>query len=130
MLTGVSFPAAVDIQGGRQGFAIEEFARRPGDFAVGGAAVAVELDPGGRVSGSGIALFGLGPAAARAAAAERAVAGIAASDIGPAEVGRAAMADLDAVPSDLHGTADYRRKVGAVMVARAWDRAVKEASSG
>ncbi len=130
LLTGVSFPATVDIQGGRQGFAVEEFARRPGDFAVAGAAVAVELDPGGRVGGSGIGLFGLGPAAARAAAAERAVAGIAASDIGPAEVGRAAMADLDAVPSDLHGTADYRRKVGAVMVARAWDRAVKEASSG
>ena len=123
LLTGVSFPAAT----GRQGFAIEEFARRPGDFAVAGAAVAVGLDPGGRVSASGIGLFGLGPTAARAAAAERAVAGLAASDIDPAEVGRAAVADLDAVPSDLHGTASYRKKVGAAMVARAWEQAVKEA---
>ena len=131
LLTGVSFPAAT----GRQGFAIEEFARRSGDFAVAGAAVAVGLDRDGRVSASGIGLFGLGPTAARAAAAETAVAGMVvagtgASDIDPAEVGRAAMADLDAVPSDLHGTASYRKKVGAAMVARAWEQAVKEAASG
>jgi len=94
---------------------------------VAGAAVAVGLDPDGRVSASGIGLFGLGPTAARAAAAETAVAGIAASYIDPAEVGRAAVADLDAVPSDLHGTASYRKKVGAAMVARAWEQAVKEA---
>ncbi|TVZ02347.1 xanthine dehydrogenase family protein subunit M [Trebonia kvetii] len=126
LLTGVSFPVAA----GRRGFAIEEFARRSGDFAVAGAAVAVGLDPGGRVSASGIGLFGLGPTALRAAAAETAVAGIAVSDIDPAEVGRAAVADLDAVPSDLHGSASYRKKVGAAMVARAWEQAVKEAVSG
>jgi aerobic carbon-monoxide dehydrogenase medium subunit len=126
LLTGVSFPAAT----GRQGFAIEEFARRPGDFAVAGAAVAVGLDPGGRISASGISLFGLGPTVLRAAAAETAVAGIAASDIDPAEVGRAAVTDLDTVPSDLHGSASYRKKVGAAMVARAWEQAVKEAASG
>jgi len=130
LLTGVTFPAAAGIRGGRQGFAIEEFARRHGDFAVAGAAVAVGLDQGGRVSASGIGLFGLGPAAARAATAEAAVLGSVADDIDPAEVGRAAVADLDAVPSDLHGTASYRRKVGAAMVARAWARAVKEAASG
>ena len=126
LLTGVIFPAAA----GRQGFAIEEFARRPGDFAVAGAAVAVGLDPGGRVSAGGISLFGLGPTVLRAAAAETAVTGVAASDIDPAEAGRVAVADLDAVPSDLHGSASYRKKVGAAMVARAWEQAVKEAASG
>ena len=130
LLTGVSFPAAVDSPGVRQGFAIEEFARRSGDFAVAGAAVAVGLDPDGRVSTSGIGLFGLGPTAVRAAAAEAAAAGVAASEIDPAEVGRAAVADLDAVPSDLHGSASYRKKVGAAMVARAWEQAVKEAANG
>jgi len=130
LLTGVSFPAAAGIRGGRQGFAIEEFARRPGDFAVAGAAVAVALDPGGRVSASGIGLFGLGPVAARAASAEAAVLGSPADDIDPAEVGVAAVADLDSVPSDLHGTASYRKKVGAAMVARAWENAVREAASG
>jgi aerobic carbon-monoxide dehydrogenase medium subunit len=126
LLTGVRFAPAT----GRRGFAIEEFARRPGDFAVAGAAVAVGLDPGGRVSASGIALFGLGPFALRAGPAEEAVAGLAVSDIDPAEVGHAAVADLDAVPSDLHGSAGYRKKAGAAMVARAWAQAVKEAANG
>ena len=126
LLTGVSFPSAT----GKQGFAIEEFARRSGDFAVAGAAVAVGLDPDGRISRSAIGLFGLGPTALRAAAAEAATPGAAASDIDAAEIGRAAVADLDSVPSDLHGTDDYRKKVGAAMVTRAWEKAVKEAASG
>ena len=126
LLTGVSFPSAT----GQQGFAIEEFARRSGDFAVAGAAVAVGLDPDGRISRSAIGLFGLGPTALRAAAAEAATPGAAASDIDAAEIGRAAVADLDSVPSDLHSTADYRKKVGAALVARAWEKAVKEAASG
>jgi aerobic carbon-monoxide dehydrogenase medium subunit len=126
LLTGVSFPSAT----GKQGFAIEEFARRSGDFAVAGAAVAVRLDPGGRVGRSGIGLFGLGPTALRAASAEASALGISASDIDPAELGRAAVADLASVPSDLHGTADYRKKVGAALVARAWEKAVKEAANG
>ena len=126
LLTGVSFPSAT----GNQGCAIEEFARRPGDFAVAGAAVAVELALGGRVTASRIALFGIGPTALRAASAEASALGAPASDINPAELGRAAVADLTSVPSDLHGTADYRKKVGAALVARAWEKAVKEAASG
>ena len=51
-------------------------------------------------------------------------------DKDPAEVGRIAVTGLDAVPSDLHGSASYRKKVGAAMVARAWEQAVKEAASG
>jgi len=126
LLTGVSFPSAT----GKQGFAIEEFARRSGDFAVAGAAVAVGLDLDGRISRSAIGLFGLGPTALRAAAAEAATPGAAASDIDAAEIGRAAVADLDSVPSDLHGTDDYRKKVGAAMVARAWEKAIMEAANG
>jgi carbon-monoxide dehydrogenase medium subunit len=126
LLTGVSFPSATE----KQGFAIEEFARRSGDFAVAGAAVAIGLDPGGRVSRSGIGLFGLGPTVRRAASAEAFALGIPASDINPAEIGRAAVADLDSVPSDLHGTAYYRKKVGAAMVTRAWEKAVREAANG
>jgi carbon-monoxide dehydrogenase medium subunit len=126
LLTGVSFPSATE----KRGFAIEEFARRPGDFAVAGAAVAIGLDPGGRVSRSGIGLFGLGPTVLRAASAEASALGLPASDINPAQIGRASVADLVSVPSDLHGTADYRKKVGAVMVTRAWEKAVKEAADG
>ncbi|WP_037570728.1 FAD binding domain-containing protein [Phaeacidiphilus oryzae] len=128
LLTGVRFPVA----GPRCGYAVEEFARRRGDFAIAGAAVAIELDPQGRVARCGIGLFGLGPAAQRATAAERAVAGTAVagggSDAAAAEVGRIGVAELDSVPSDLHGTAEYRKRVGAAMVARAWQKAVREAS--
>jgi carbon-monoxide dehydrogenase medium subunit len=122
----VTFPAAR----ARQGFAIEEFARRPGDFAVAGAAVAVRLDEGGtRVASCGIGLFGLGPTPLRASAAEAGIAGSAVADVDAAEAGRAALAALESVPSDMHGSAAYRRRVGAAMVAAAVDRALREAGN-
>ena len=83
LLTGVEFPAwdGADANGarGQCGYAIEEFARRPGDFAIAGAAVAVRAS-GGRVTRCGIGLFGLGPTPVRAAAAENAATGLAIAD--------------------------------------------------
>ncbi|EUA23912.1 CO dehydrogenase flavoC-terminal domain protein [Mycobacterium xenopi 3993] len=61
--------------GGRCGFAIEELARRHGDFAIAGAAVAVQLDGDDRVSRCGVGLLGLGSTPRRASAAEQAVVG-------------------------------------------------------
>jgi len=130
LLTGVTFTAAA----GRSGFAIEEFSRRPGDFAVAGAAIAIELDgdgDGAQIRRCAIGLFGLGPTPLRAAAAEAAVTGShvrdARTDARAGEIGRAAMAGLVSVPSDLHGPAAYRTRVGAALVAAAWRRAVTEA---
>ncbi|MFB4309682.1 FAD binding domain-containing protein [Actinomadura sp. GTD37] len=124
LLTGVVLP----VRRGRCGFAIEEFARRAGDFAIAGAAVAVELDGDGRIGRCGIGLFGLGPTALRATAAEDALTGAAADGVDAEEVGRTAVSALESVPADLHASADYRRQVGAVIVARAWRLALKEAS--
>ncbi|TDC97939.1 FAD binding domain-containing protein [Actinomadura sp. 7K507] len=126
LLTGVAFP----VRGARSGFAIEEFARRGGDFAVAGAAVAVELDAAGRVTRCGIGLFGLGQSAVRAPQAEDALIGSAGADADPGEVGQAAVSALESVPSDLHASADHRRRIGADVVARAWRRAVSEAGTG
>lgn len=123
VLTGVAFPSWP----GRCGFAIEEFARRSGDFALAGAAIAVALDGSGRIERCGIALFGLGPAPLRARAVETALIGSGIDDLSDDEVGRLAVTDLDAVPADLHGSAEYRKQVGAVIVARAWQRAAREA---
>ena len=134
LLTGVVF----GVPGGRAGFAIEEFSRRPGDFAVAGAAIAIELagrngpDPrDAPVSRCGIGLFGLGPTPLRASAAEAAVTGTPAGDVSTdaraREIGQAAVADLESVPSDLHGPAAYRKRVGAALVATAWLRAISEA---
>lgn len=125
IVTAITFPA----WHGRCGFAIEEFARRSGDFAVAGAAVAVRLDADSRIDRCSIGLFGLAPTPVRARAAESELAGRPLDAVAAEEVGRSATAGLDAISSDVHGSADYRRRVGAAMVARAWRRAVQEASN-
>ena len=126
LLTGVRFP----VWTGRCGFAVEELARRHGDFAIAGAAIALELDSDDRVERCGMGLIGLGSTSVRAHAAEAAAIGSTVGDIDATDLGHAAVADLDQIPSDLHGSASYRQKVGAVMVTRAWQRAVEEARHG
>ncbi|MFI6308742.1 FAD binding domain-containing protein [Nocardia fusca] len=125
LLTGVTFP----VWRGRTGFAIEEFARRAGDFAMAGAVVAVRLDADSRIEQVALGLIGLAPTPLRATAAEAELIGRPAAAVAAAELGRAVTADLNSVPADIHGSADYRRRIGAVMVARAWHRAVEEASN-
>jgi carbon-monoxide dehydrogenase medium subunit len=126
LLTGVRFP----VWEGRCGFAVEEFARRHGDFAVAGAVMAVQLDGNDRVSRCAIGLIGLGSTPERPAATEAEVLGKAVGEIDADEVGRSAVAGLTSVPSDLHGSDAYRSRVGAAMVARAWTQATKEALGG
>jgi carbon-monoxide dehydrogenase medium subunit len=126
VLTGVRFP----LWQGRSGFAVEEFARRHGDFAIAGALVAVQLDDADTVCRCAIGLLGLGPTVRRATSAEIAAVGKPVGELVPEEIGRAAMTGLDDVPSDLQGSASYRTKVGATMVARAWTEAVAEAVAG
>ena len=49
-------------------------------------------------------------------------------DVDADELGRLAMTGLDDVPSDVHGSASYRTRVGAAMVTRAWNDAIGEAA--
>lgn len=123
LLTEVRFP----IWSGRCGFSVHEFARRFGDFALAGAMVAVQLDEGGTVQRCAIGLLGLGHVPLRAGAAEAAARGSAAADVEGKELGRLAVADLDGVASDQHGSAHYRCRVGGAMVERAWNDAIREA---
>lgn len=125
ILTAVAFP----VWTGRTGFAIEEFARRHGDFAIAGAVIAVELDGDDRVCRCGIGLLGLGSTPLRGSAAEDAVRGRHVREVDADELGDLCMSGLDDIPSDLQGSAAYRTKVGAAMVARAWARAVMEAGA-
>jgi carbon-monoxide dehydrogenase medium subunit len=125
LLTAVRFP----VWQGRCGFAVREFARRHGDFAVAGAAVAVELDADDRIERCAISMFGLGPTPLRAPAAEAEARGQKA-DVVAAELGHLAVSELSDVPSDLHGSARYRKRVGAAMVARAFDEAIGEVTRG
>jgi carbon-monoxide dehydrogenase medium subunit len=123
MLVGIRFP----VWNGRHGFAVQEFARRHGDFAIAGAVVGVQLDDGDRVQRCAIGLLGLGSTPLRASAAESEAIGRPAAEIDPAELGAQAMTGLEEVPSDLQGSAAYRRRVGAAMVARAFTSARSEA---
>jgi carbon-monoxide dehydrogenase medium subunit len=125
VLTAVRFP----VWSGRPGFAVEEVARRFGDFALTGAVCAVELDGGDRVNRSAIAMFGMGSTPLRATAAEAAMAGSAIADFDLEDVGRAAVSESDP-PGDIHASTAYRRSVGAVVVARALAKAIEEARSG
>jgi carbon-monoxide dehydrogenase medium subunit len=124
LLVAVSFPSWF----GRCGFAVEEFARRHGDFAIAGAALGVQLDAQDRVTRCAIGLIGLGAKPERAARAEESVVGRSVGEIDAEEIGRLAMGELESVPADLQGSADYRKRVGAAMVARAWVTAVTEAA--
>ncbi|GAB3218478.1 FAD binding domain-containing protein [Mycolicibacterium hippocampi] len=123
ILTAVAFP----VWSGRCGFSVQEFARRHGDFAIAGATVAVELDDRDTVSRCGIGLLGLGSRPERGTPAEDAVVGRHVTDVTAEELGRLAMSALQDVPADLQGTASYRTRVGAAMVARAWTEATTEA---
>jgi aerobic carbon-monoxide dehydrogenase medium subunit len=126
LLTAVTFP----VWSGRCGFAVREFTRRHGDFAIAGAAIAVELDDDDRVRRCNIGLLGLGPTPERASAAEAALHATTVDDIDGDEVGRLAVSTLESVPSDLHGSSTYRRRVGAAMAAAAWLAASEEARHG
>lgn len=123
ILTAVHFP----VWGARSGFAMEEFVRRHGDFAIAGAAVAVQLDDDNRVIRCGIGLLGLGSTPLRGTPAEEAITGRPVSDISADEIGELALSGIDEIPSDLQGSAAYRARLGAAMVARAWSKATTEA---
>lgn len=120
VLTAVELP----VWSGTCGYALHEVARRHGDFALVGAACAVQTD-GQSVTRAAIALFGVSSTPVRAARAEAALtaAGV---DVDVREVGRLAAADLDPT-DDVHASGAYRREVAAVAVARALSEALEEA---
>ena len=120
ILAAVEFP----VWGPRSGFAIEEVARRHGDFALVGTAVAVQCTDGDSVSRAGISLFGIGPTAIRCHEAEAALL----SGARPDKVGQIAASTITPA-DDVHASGAYRRQVAAVVIRRAITAALKEAQS-
>ncbi len=120
LVTAVEFP----VWTGQCGFAVEEVARRHGDFALVGTACAVEVDDG-RVRRVAIALFGVASTPVRVAEAEAAViAGGPRVDL--EGVGKIVSSAIDA-RDDLHASGVYRRVVAGRIVRRALGRALEEA---
>jgi len=121
LVTAVHLP----VWGSGSGFAVAELTRRHGDFAIAGAACGVQV-AGDRIARAAVALIGMGSVPVRAWSAEQALAGAQPAEADLAAIGREAVAALDP-PSDVHGSAAYRRRVGAHMVARALRAALAEA---
>lgn len=104
------------------GYAVIEFARRHGDFALAGAMVRLERDARGRLRNPRLVLFGVGRRPLRALAAEARLA-----DARPEDglfAGAAAIAAGECDPyDDLHASAVYRRHLAEVLTGRALEEA-------
>lgn len=101
--------------------AVEEFARRHGDFAIVAVMGSARTDGSGTVADVRISLAGAGPTPVRADAAERLLRGQTPStDLVHAAAAAAAEA-IDPV-SDIHGSADYRRTLTEVLTRRCLQR--------
>ena len=122
LLVAVRFP----VWDPAAGFAVEEVARRHGDFSLVGAIAAVQARDG-RIERAALALTGMGPVPIRAAAVEQALRGAAVADLDLADAGAQAVAPLDP-PADVHAGAAYRRRVGAAVVTRALTHAIEVAT--
>jgi CO/xanthine dehydrogenase FAD-binding subunit len=108
------------------GFCFLEFARRHGDFALGGAAVQLVVGGDGRCEQAALALLAAAPTPLRRPAVEAWLPGRALDEATVAEAARQAAADLN--PSgDIHGSGEYRRGLAEVMVRRALALAAERA---
>ena len=107
------------------GFALEEFARRHGDFAI--VAIAAMVVPDAtRCKQARLATAGAGPVPVRLRAAEEILERDGVTDAAIDAAARRA-AELVSPDSDIHASADYRRHLTMVLTRRALKRALKVA---
>jgi CO/xanthine dehydrogenase FAD-binding subunit len=110
------------------GAAFVEYARRHGDFALGGAAVTVKVGRDGRCESATIALLSAGPAPVRASAAEQQLRGANLDDASIRAASAEAVKGLRPT-SDLHGSTEYRIGLLRTMTERALTKAAQRARS-
>jgi carbon-monoxide dehydrogenase medium subunit len=110
------------------GWGFVEVARRHGDFALAGAIAVLWRGGDGRVTGARLALFGVGATPVRGAAAETALIGRVPTPEAIEDAARAAAESLSP-DGDIHATGDYRRRVAAVLAARALGAALERCRS-
>ncbi|MBX5492611.1 MAG: xanthine dehydrogenase family protein subunit M [Chloroflexi bacterium] len=125
LLCEVRFPALSP----RAGWSFQEFARRHGDFAIVAAAAVLEADANGVCTAARVAVAGGAPTPQRSSGAEAALVGqkLAPDTFEAAAEAAAAEADPE---SDIHASADYRRKMVRVFVRRALEEAASRLPKG
>jgi aerobic carbon-monoxide dehydrogenase medium subunit len=114
----------------RSGWAIDEVARRHGDYALAGATAVVTLDDGGQCAAARVALLSVHN---RPILAGRAMAILSGEAPSPELIRAAAdaAASEDADPStDIHASAAYRRHLVGVLVTRVLRQAFARAGQG
>jgi CO/xanthine dehydrogenase FAD-binding subunit len=106
----------------RSGWAFEEYARRHGDFALGGAAVLLETDAEEVCTRAAIALLAAGPTPLRASTAERVLTGNRLTADAVREAAAEAVKEVSPT-GDIHGSSGYRRSLIETLTERALTRA-------
>ena len=122
LVVGVEVPE----QDPKAGAAFVEFARRHGDFALGGAAAVLKLDRDGVCERAAIAMVAAGPRPARAEAAEAQLVGVKV-DANAIEAASGRAVEGLHPTGDVHGGTEYRQKLLRVMVQRALTSAAERA---
>jgi CO/xanthine dehydrogenase FAD-binding subunit len=107
------------------GWAFAEYARRHGDFALGGAAALITLE-GGVCRRARLGLLAAADTPLRVEAAERVLEGAQISEETTAEAARAAVAEINPT-GDIHGSSEYRKQLIEGMVRRAIKEATERA---
>lgn len=112
----------------RTGCSFEEVAIRAGDFAIVAAAVQVTLAPDGTCRRIALGIGGVSPAPLRCGEVEGALIG---TNLDPRLVAEtcATIAELVEPETDVHATADYRRRVAPRIAARAIAAAMNDAKA-
>ncbi len=100
------------------------------DFATAGVAVFLRLNPKGECVSAGIGLTAVGPKAIKAAKAEEALVGRKATDREAVKSAANLAAEASDPASDIRGTAEYKRNLVRLLVARGLKRAYEQAKGG
>lgn len=125
VLTTVEVP----LVGVSEGWAFTEFARRQGDFALASAAVRLSIRSGKIDGPVRIALGGVGDRAVRARRAEAVLQGATPAPALFEASAEEAAREIDP-PTDVHGSADYRRNLVREIVRDALAQSVARAEDG
>lgn len=117
----------VPVMAAGTGWSFQEMARRDGDLALAGAAVTLRLT-GGVCAEVRVAVFGVNGSPSRIADAENIIEGNAPTEALFKRAGEAAGAAVDKPITDVHASAEYRRQLVSVLVARCLAEAIQRAS--
>lgn len=113
----------------RTGWAFQEIARRPGDYALAGLAALVSLDESGKTCDARLIYLGVGDGPVEARAAATVLMGQAPSSESIHAAADAAAQEIDP-HTDIHASADFRRHLAKVLTERTLGTAFKRATNG